>query len=153
MFCRDGSALASLIVLLQGSRYCCLKPGGENMNNRRKSVCVRNIPKPGGQGIRIFTVIYVRGRTSFFLFVFERVCLGFYCCSQMAIRPDATVSCLPLAESVASIFLFHTIIISDRIQSLIQREKVALSMAHRQVPMFGAIKRDIKRSSRGEKSV
>lgn len=71
----------------------------------------------------------------------------------MAIRPDATVSCLPLAESVASIFLFHTIIISDRIQSLIKREKVALSMAHRQVPMFGAIKRDIKRSSRGEKSV
>lgn len=40
VFCRDGSALASLIVLLQGSRYCCLKPGGwRNMNNRRK-VCV-----------------------------------------------------------------------------------------------------------------
>lgn len=124
------------------------------MNNRRKGVCVRNIPKPGGQGIRIFTVIYVRGRTSFFsFFFFERVCLGFYCCSQMAIRPDATVSCLPLAESIASIFLFHTIIISDRIQSLIKREKVDLSMAHRQVLMFGAIKRDIKRSSRGEKSV
>lgn len=31
VFCGDGSALASLIVLLQGSRYCSLKPVGGRM--------------------------------------------------------------------------------------------------------------------------